>query len=291
VLDKHPDVAQWYEPYFVWDRHFRAAPDDRREAWEATSEVIRQIRGAFEAYRRARGVAIVVDKSPRNCLKLPFIRAVFPEAKFIFLFRDGRDTILSIHREWLRRKEILEKSKERLRWKEAFKVIKDWLKRQPLWRHRFQALLFEMGLPDEIVRRKFLHRLRWDGRVGWGPRFPGWRQKLDQVSLLEFNALQWKYCMEAVLQEFPTISECHRLVVRYEEFTEDPESTLREICRFLEVDFPEGFMQSLPVIRSGNTNKWVNAFDHEEIERLSALIDPTLEKLGYEPTARIVQTC
>jgi hypothetical protein len=23
LLDKHPQLSQWYEPYFVWDRFFR----------------------------------------------------------------------------------------------------------------------------------------------------------------------------------------------------------------------------------------------------------------------------
>lgn len=35
------------------------------------------------------------EKTPRNCLIVPFLRQVFPQAQFIFIARDGRDAALS----------------------------------------------------------------------------------------------------------------------------------------------------------------------------------------------------
>lgn len=48
LLDKHPHVSQWYEPYFVWDRFFRLALHDERAAEDATDRVSRQIFRDFE---------------------------------------------------------------------------------------------------------------------------------------------------------------------------------------------------------------------------------------------------
>jgi hypothetical protein len=39
---------------------------------------------------------MIVEKSPRNALRVPFLRAVFPEAKFIHVLRDGRDVACSL---------------------------------------------------------------------------------------------------------------------------------------------------------------------------------------------------
>lgn len=282
VLDAHPQIAQWYEPYFIWDRFFREAPDDNRGEEDATEEIRNWIRQVYEGYRKGRGVELVVDKSPRNCLKIPFISAVFPGAAFIFLLRDGRDTIVSIYREWLRRKNILTNGRVRRRWGEAVSVVRTWLKRQPFWKHRLQALLFELGSPHFWVGGRFLHRVRWNGRIGWGPRFRGWENYIDRVSSLEFSALQWMHCMEGVLSHMRKIPNERHYIVRYEDFIQSPEEELREILAFLGLDFPEGLMSQIPQIRSGNFRKWPHDLSREQLGLLGPIIGKTLIKLGYE---------
>lgn len=42
----------------------------------------------------------LIDKTPRNALRIPFIDAVFPDARFVFLQRDGRDNINSLINAW-----------------------------------------------------------------------------------------------------------------------------------------------------------------------------------------------
>lgn len=282
VLDRHPSIAQWYEPYFIWDRHFRNALDDCRGAEDATEEVRQWIRGAFEAYRKARGVDLVVDKSPRNCLKLPFVKAIFPEAAFIFLYRDGRDAILSIHREWLRRRGILGNRRRGMRWRDVIGVILTWMNRQLFWRHRLQAFLFELGRPRLWFRGEFLHRIRWDGRVGWGPRFQGWQELIDRVSTLEFNAHQWVRCVDGILREQPSIPKDRCILLKYEDFIEDPESSLRALFSSLRVEFPAEYMEKLPEIRAGNFNKWRQAFSEDDLRVLGPIIGKALIHLGYE---------
>jgi hypothetical protein len=285
VLDHHPAVAQWYEPYFVWDRHFRLASDDQRDADDATPLVADGIRSAFAGYRRARGAEIVVDKSPRNCLKIPFVRAIFPEARFIFLLRDGRDTILSIHREWLKRRKILLDPEGGRRWRDVGGVVRSWLKRQPLWTHRLEAALFEMGSPRDWLRGRFLHRSRWGGRIGWGPRFRGWEALIDRLPLLAFNAVQWSRCVEPMLSHWGSIPADRLFVMRYEQFTEDPSGVLGEIFGFLRLDIPRGFMERIPKIRSGNSSKWKVAFGAEDLQLIEPVIAEPMRRLGYDPSA------
>ena len=117
ILDHHPSISTWIEPYYIWDHYFREAPHDERDASDANAEVQSWIRNAFSKYRKDLKVDRVVDKSPRNCLKLPFVQQIFPEAHYIFLLRDGRDTILSIRHQWRNKELIFAANEERNRWR------------------------------------------------------------------------------------------------------------------------------------------------------------------------------
>ncbi len=63
--------------------------------------------GIFRAYVRVRNrVACasepirLLDKSPEHCLRLPFLASLFPDARVIFLTRDGRANIHSLLEGW-----------------------------------------------------------------------------------------------------------------------------------------------------------------------------------------------
>jgi len=278
ILNSHPQIGRWYEPYFVLDHYFRNAPDDRRTAADATEEVKEYILGAFEDYRQECGCQIVVDKSPRNSLKIPFLLTIFPVAKFIHILRDGRDVALSIHREWQVKAEIIG---TRNPWR-ALHTVKNWLDRQPFLAHKMTALLFEIGNPAGILQgRSPLNRSRWLGRRGWGPRFSGWESVIDKVSCLEFNAIQWIKCVEAVLTECQQMDEYHFIEVRYESLIEQPEITLKMVFDFLELDMPADFMSRLPDFKSHNYNKWETAFSDSEKVLIGPILNPLLMRLGY----------
>jgi uncharacterized protein (TIGR03032 family) len=42
----------------------------------------------------------LLEKTPKNALRIPFLRAIFPQARFIFLYRDPRENISSIIEAW-----------------------------------------------------------------------------------------------------------------------------------------------------------------------------------------------
>jgi hypothetical protein len=47
-----------------------------------------------------RGAIRLLDKSPEHCLRLPFLAALFPDARIIFLTRDARPNIHSLMEGW-----------------------------------------------------------------------------------------------------------------------------------------------------------------------------------------------
>ena len=82
---------------------------NRLDATSATSDVVDQLRAAFGAAvvdrdgRRpdvdARGLRLV-EKTPKNALRVPFIDTVFPDAHYVHLVREPREEIASMIEAW-----------------------------------------------------------------------------------------------------------------------------------------------------------------------------------------------
>ncbi len=95
LVAAHPDVRYLHEAHEIWRKAGSGEDGSHRlTAEHATPRVVRRIRKRFE---RERGDArLLVEKCPRNTLRVPFIRAVLPEAKIIHIVRDGRDVSCSL---------------------------------------------------------------------------------------------------------------------------------------------------------------------------------------------------
>jgi len=86
------------QPGTVWRRR-----GERRAAGAGSSSAERL--GYFgervgAALRRRAGRIRLLEKTPKNCLRIPFLRALFPRARFVFLRRDGRPTVSSLMDGW-----------------------------------------------------------------------------------------------------------------------------------------------------------------------------------------------
>jgi hypothetical protein len=282
VLDLHPVISTWVEPYYIWDHYFRDAQDDEVAAEQATDDVRIWIRKAFTRYLKVRKVEKVVDKSPRNCLKLPFIKKIFPEARYIFILRDGRDTILSILSQWEGKREIFAKNRKSGQWQNRMYIFRKWFSRRPTWKFSLQSILFELGPPANWPKKKFLNDIRWEGRFGWGPRFKGWQEVIDRVTPLEFSACQWVHCARGILDNISLIPEHRRYILKYENFIRDPEASIKNLFLFLKIDLPEGYMDALPQIWADNSNKWREAFSSAELKLIGPIIGQTMKDISYE---------
>jgi hypothetical protein len=285
LLDKHHHISQWYEPYFVWDRFFRTAPDDERTEADAIPPVAKWIYRNFSNYKMKKKCVVLIDKSPRNSLKIPFILKIFPQAKFIHLLRDGRDVTLSINKEWLRRQNIIQnpRSRGRFNYGEAYQVIRKFLSRQPFFKDKLRALWFETH-GHLINKKKHLNRLRWKGEIGWGPRFKHWERFFEQSSLLQFNAYQWLHCVKHIETHWKLIQKNYRLIVHYEDLIQTPRQKITEILEFLGLDARNSFFESLPELKADNYNKWKTEFSKEELKKIRPILTSQLKKFGYAET-------
>jgi hypothetical protein len=95
LVAAHPEVKYIFEAYVPWRIAGRGVNgSDRFTAEQATPMVRAFIRWWFRW--RQGDARLIVEKNPRNILRIPFLRAVFPEAKFVHIVRDGRDAACSL---------------------------------------------------------------------------------------------------------------------------------------------------------------------------------------------------
>ena len=87
----------------IWDRFMRSDDDFMSEA-DATEDVVRWFRWNVAAVVRARGTTRFLAKYPRLSLRLPWIDAVFPDARLIHVRRDWRAVVQSTARRIERRR-------------------------------------------------------------------------------------------------------------------------------------------------------------------------------------------
>jgi hypothetical protein len=86
----------------------RGYASNRLAAADATEAIIRDLRAYFGAGLRDRdgspppaGLPVrFMEKTPKNILRVPFLREVFPDARFVVLFRDPRAVLSSMMDAW-----------------------------------------------------------------------------------------------------------------------------------------------------------------------------------------------
>lgn len=112
LFARHPDVAGFSEAGEVWDPRRYADPQAEHHwtAADLTPQEAARLHDRFEFARRVRSLRPpgrrLFNKHPRNSVRLEFLDAVFPDATYIHVVRDGRAVVHSLL-------EMLEREPER----------------------------------------------------------------------------------------------------------------------------------------------------------------------------------
>jgi hypothetical protein len=98
LFDTHPMVASWTEAMRTWDPRHSDDPeaDHHWTAADATDRERRRLHSWFEWYRQSHDKPRFANKNPRSSVRIDFIRAVFPDAYYIHVVRDGRAVVSSL---------------------------------------------------------------------------------------------------------------------------------------------------------------------------------------------------
>ena len=113
ILSLHPDVGFLNEPKVMWHciygeedvigSYSQGTAKFRLFESDATEQVRHYARRLFSVYLATTRASRLVDKYPELIFRIPFITSIFPDAKFIFIVRNGWDTCMSIEN-WSGRK-------------------------------------------------------------------------------------------------------------------------------------------------------------------------------------------
>lgn len=259
VLKRHPDVAFWMEPKYVWRYGRPLAPDDLRLAADATPHVRRYIRQSFERYAERAGKPRFMEKTPSNCFRLPFVEAILPEARYLHVIRDGRDSTRSALRMWTK---TPDKRALRRRLTQLEFPLRD-------------APFYAAAVLRDVVGRQLFPQKAYV----WGPQFPGLREVRDQEGVVAACAVQWRESVRAALAGLAQIPDGRQLTVRFEDVMADPVGQMAAILDFLELRPSEEVRAYAETfIDEGNRTSYDSSLDPADID---PYLEPLRTELGY----------
>lgn len=262
ILAAAPNAAKVpYDVNYVWRYRNEARADDEFVASDCTPAIrtfIRRTLPSLARFSAARHTA-VVEKTVGNSLRIPFVEAVFPDARYVVLLRDGRAVTESAMRMW----------EAKPQWASLF----DKLKALPLRNYRY-VLWFAVNYV------KGLFSGRGGGQV-WGPRYKGIESDATSSSLAFVCARQWARSVENTLEGLRAVPAERQRIIRYEDLVAD-ESHLRDLVDWLGWKDAESVIGAYRrTVARGLDRKWQKSLNAEQQQAMYAAAGTTLAELGY----------
>lgn len=264
VLTSFPELGTWPcdEINYIWRHCNRAYPTDALPPQLARPKVKAFIRRAFERLAGKQQLRVVVEKTCANCLRVDFVRAVIPEARFIHIVRDGRDAALSAVKRWKAPSD--------------FGYILAKARYVPLTDVPYYALRFVWNRLYRLLSPK--KRLRF-----WGPVFEGLPQALQQNSLLVCAALQWQACARSASEALARMPEDRVHTVRYEQFVQEPAERLAPILHSAGIQADEERIEAAVAdVYPSRAGLWRTKMTPAAACDVEEAIGDTLHGLGYD---------
>ena len=269
VLAGLPGVATWPcdEINLLWKHHNRSFPSDELTPAHATPAVQAYMHKKFDQIARRFDADTVVEKTCATSLRVAFTAQIFPDAKYVFIGRDGLDAAASTMKRW--------DAPFDLRY-----VVKK-LRYAPLSdlpayggefvSKRIASCRAQAAEPDAATRKV---------ESWWGPRPNDFQQLQQRHTLDELALIQWQRCVESSLSDLATLptGQVHEVV--YEDFVTEPESHLERILDFLGRPHLMD-VSAVSRVSATSVGKGRAALGEDSVRRLTALGLPTLTKLGY----------
>ncbi|WP_319420619.1 sulfotransferase family protein [Pleurocapsa sp. FMAR1] len=252
VLSMHKEVGFLNEPKALWHTIYpeedligsysQGKADYRLEAENATDSIKRTAHRLFGAYLTAVASSRLVDKYPELIFRVPFVRQIFPDAKFIFLARNGWDTCQSIDG-WSKRLGT-----------NVQNDTHDWW---GLNNRKWHLLIEQIAATNSV----FKHNLKI---------IEGYSNHTHMA------AVEWILTMQEglkLVEQFPEVV----YLLKYEELVAQPENSLRQLLDFCELPFDEKMVYYAKKTLNSRQNNRIFSLSPE----LAPLFEQTMTALGY----------
>jgi hypothetical protein len=263
ILTNFEGIETWPcdEINYIWRHGNIFYPSDEIPANLATKSVKKLIQSSFKSLSKKNNPKIILEKTCANSLRVPFVDTVIPDAKYIFIIRNGLDCVCSAKTKWNKKPNIY--------------YILNKLRFVPY-----------QDFPLHIILRIwnfFLKIFKKNRKLGiWGPNFDGMSKMLYQHNLNKVCAIQWERCVNLSEEAFSNMPVNKYINVRYEDFIYNPEKNLKMIIDFIGYETSAKKIQdSIKNVHSKSIGRSNKEFHPEELIYLKDLLKNTLKKYGY----------
>jgi hypothetical protein len=213
---------------------------------------------AFRFFYQRLGRGLVLDKTCINTLRVSYLDKLFPEARFVFIQRDGRDNISSMMDGW----------------------------REGRTDGSFGLNQFFGPAPEDIAINHGEFR-EWHFFLP-----PGWRD-YRHAALEEVCAYQWITANQLALDAGERLAADRWIRIRYEDLIAQPVELFRSVFERLGLSFTDAVRARCANLHLRPTSlvsgpprraKWRER-NPEAIARIRERIRPMMQRLGYDADA------
>nr|VFJ45318.1 MAG: Sulfotransferase family protein [Candidatus Kentron sp. FM]VFJ74175.1 MAG: Sulfotransferase family protein [Candidatus Kentron sp. FM]VFK05804.1 MAG: Sulfotransferase family protein [Candidatus Kentron sp. FM] len=187
-VDATPDISAVLQKQFTQELQDR----DRRVYLELPAE-------------QRPGKVRFLEKTPKNALRIPFFKAMFPGALFIYLYRDPAENISSMMEGWRSRRFVSYRNLPGWPFKEwSFLLVPEWLSLQDSSLAEIAAYQWKATNSCIVEDLRTLPESAWC-RVDYSDLVGKTQETIGRIS--EFAGLHWDRRIERILSEPLPISE------------------------------------------------------------------------------------
>lgn len=272
TLSKNTDCTYLNEINDFWKQPFPFLKTDYIPDYYSTKIRAEKLRLKFIAKGKN---DFLIEKTAANCLRLPFLYKMFPEAYFIHIVRDGREVSISARRKYYG--DIRKITQDNINKENAPSRLGHLINQIT---HKYNTGLNPLSILVNAKRfiQMTLKEMNLIKYSFWGPRYPGSSHLFKHLSPIELAADQWQYSIMMIKNFISGNKDVKYHELTYEQLISEPDEVIKEIFEFL----------SIPSERkiSHNINKAINKNHFPELEpyeqkKLISRIGFTLKNLNY----------
>lgn len=263
VLTSFDGISTWPcdEINYIWRHGNVRYPSDEIPAIRATPAIQNYIQQRFSDIRQKYSAGIVVEKTCANSLRVPFVDSVVPNAKYIFIYRDGIDATGSAKERWTAELDI--------------SYILEKVRYVPKMDLPYYALRYFWARIYRLISRE--KRLAF-----WGPALDNMPSILENNTLNEVCALQWQRCVDKAEEAFSAMPVDKVVRVCYEDFVRQPTRELTRILEFMGKEVTaEKIAKAVEGVSPRSLGKGRKALGEHEVANLEVLVGETLKRYDY----------
>jgi hypothetical protein len=207
------------------------------------------------------GTYRIIDKTPPNCFRVEYLAKLYPDAKFIYITRDGLDNTSSLMNAW--------RSKQKFQF-------------------RYRKYLEEYLKPLEGVQgsrsAKYFNIQGYQSDIWKFAMPPGWEAYRDKT-LAEVCAFQWLKTHEYALNSLSKLDPERVIRFKFEDLMAEPHRSIEELCSFLDIEFTwnmQKIVNEMPLVNTFTpAHERKSRKNQTDLETIRDYIEPMQQLLGY----------